>query len=348
MEVWRSGRDGSAEKIVLEIWHTDTGGNAADITSVCSDVKISESESGRCAEISLSVPDVTNLGITRPLIMAGDKITVKAGGEEIYIFVVTSADRKYPLRTVKGRDFGQYFEKNEIVIQFSGISCREACRKVFETLGVAEAEVCEMSETITGVYIDSAEDVLSEIMKLQQNADGEEYDYRLEGRKAVVYRLTDEAVSLRYKPAENVAEFDAGEHHERMSYSHDIGSMYNSVRAVIKSSGKKGEQGLPSKTYIVTDNESVAKYGKREKILNVSSDKADEIEELAENELKDKSEIKRTVKVVLPGVINARKNDVIEIKDEYIGIDGKMRIKSISHSFKGGIYTMELGLEIMQ
>ncbi len=342
MEVWKSG--GSPRKVRLQIFHTPAGGEGTEITAVCSDLSISESEGSRAAEMEMSVPDIVSLGVSPPKIAAGDIITIKCDGEDFYIFIVQEASRNYPLRKIKAKDFGLYFEKNEVVVQFSQTKCSDACRRIFEILGVSEYEICEMDATISGVYIDSAEDIIDEIIKIQKDTDGAEYDYRTIGKKVIVYKLTDDPSVFRYKPAENVAEFDIGEHHSRMSYSHSIQNLYNSVKAVIKSSG---DDKLPTKEYVTEDSDSISKYGKREKILNVSSDKEGEIEKLAKEELKSVSEIERTIKVRLPGAIEARKNTVFEISDEYLGIEGKMRIKSIKHNFNNGIYTMDLSLEML-
>lgn len=201
-----------------------------------------------------------------------------------------------------------------------------------------------MGAAISGVYCDSCEDILEELLDTQRLSDGKERDWRLEGEKVVIFEVGGEVIELRHKPAENVAEFDAGVYHGRGSYGYDISGMYNAVKAVIKSTSD-GE--MPSVEYTAEDSELIKKYGRREKLLNVSSDKEAEIESLAAEELKEVSEIDRTLKAEFPGVIGARRGKAFNFKDEYLGIEGAVRILSVKHNFSEGKYTMEMEMKLI-
>lgn len=255
------------DKILL--YRTDKNNVNTDITKLCNDIKWIESSGENTMELTFNVPDTNEKYIEHYMIEAGDKIQLLYNNEIKYVFVVTEVEREYPFRKVSAKDFCWYLEKNEIIIQFIGVSIKKAVEMICAKLGITPGEICDLPAEINGVYIDSADSILKEILELQRNSNGSEYSYEMRGNKLTVYKLPEEAENYMYKPAENVAAFDVTEHHTRCKYKHSINNMSNSVTAVIKSNT---EENLPAIEYTVTDADNVKRYGKLSTKIDVSAE----------------------------------------------------------------------------
>lgn len=328
------------------IYWTDKDNVKKDITRVVSELRWSESEGNHTMEISFNVPDTNERYVEHYLIEAGDKIQLVYNGKTLYSFEVTEVEREFPRRNVTGKDFCFYIEKNEgIAIQFSGISCKKAVETLCAELGIAVGEIAEMSAVINKVYIDGAENIIEDILEKQRLRDGCTYDYEMDNNRLRVYKLSNDAERYVYKPAVNVAEIDVTEEHSPVTYKHSIENMKNTVRAIIKSNT---EGNMPAVEYTVSDSDSVKRYGKLSTKIEVGADEQQEIEELAKNELKDKNKIEREISCNMLGAINARRNRVMHITDEYTGIDALMRITDSEHTYENGIYKMNLSFKYIK
>lgn len=335
----------------FEIYLQNDGGSV-DITGLSEGLNWSESENGHTAGASLNVPGSAVMGSgearaaagARSLPRAGDKIIIKYDGEDIYTFVITTVSGVYPRQNITAADFGFYIEQNDIVIQFVGVSAKRACEDVCAVLGI-ECECENMSAEINGVYIDTAENILEDILEIQKRTDGREYRFEMDNKRLRIFALTNDVGVYRYKPAENVAEFDVTKEHTRCEYVSDITAMKNSVTATVKS---RTDGNLPAVEFTAADSESIKKYGKLNERIDVASERVFEIETLAKNELKDKDKPTRTVSCEMYGSINARVGRVMHIVDEWAGIDALMRITEVTHSLSGGVYKMSLTLKYIE
>lgn len=330
----------------ISLYWTDKNNVKTDITKLAGSLKWSESTDSHTMELSFSIPDTNERYLEHYLIEAGDKIQLLYNNEVKYCFVVIEAERDYPQRNITAKDFCWYLERNEdIVIQFIDVSCKKACEMVCNELGITIDSIVDMPAEVNGVYIDSAESIIEDIIEIQRLSNGKNYSYEMNGSKLRIYELPEEAESYRCKPAENVAEFDVTEHHSRCTYKHSIESMVNSVTAIIKSNN---DENLPAMEYTITDSDSVKRYGRLGSKVEVSADKQMEIEVLAQNELKEKGEISREISCEMIGAINARCNRVMHIADEYTGIDALMRIIDVEHTYENGHYTMDISLKYLK
>lgn len=329
----------------ISLYWTDKNNVKTDITKLAGALKWNESTASHTVELSFNVPDVNEMYLEHYLIEAGDKLQLLYNNVVKHCLVVIDAERDYPKRSITAKDFAWYFERNDIVIQFTGVSCKKACEMVCNELGIAIDSIPDMPAEVNGVYIDSAESIIEDILEIQRLSNGKNYSYEMNAIKLKIYELPTEAESYRYKPAENVAEFDVTEHHSRCKYKHSIENMVNSITAIIKSNT---DGNLPAMEYNIIDDESVRRYGRLGSKIEVSADKQLEIEVLAKNELKEKGEIKREISCEMIGAINARCNRVMHIVDEYTGISAYMRIIDVEHIYENGIYKMNVSLKYLK
>jgi hypothetical protein len=102
---------------------------------------------------------------------------------------------------------------------------------------------------------------------------------------------------------------------------------------------------MPQKTFVAKDDTNIQKYGLLSENYSVNSDEAENIQELANNRLKETNVIKRELNMDFIGHDNARLGRVMHIVDDYLGINGNYRIKSVSHKINGDIHIMSCGLE---
>lgn len=339
---------------VLLYW-TDLEGKKTDITRLAGNIQWSENKDSHAMNMRFTLPDTAEKYIEHIQIQAGEKIQLLYRSSDMnptkrevrYSFIVTEAARNYPQRNIVCKDFAWYMEKNEISIMFGGESIDNAIKTVCAKLGVEIAEIPSMPACVNKTYVgEDVETILEELIDIQQKSDGREYDYEMTDTKLRVYCLGNDAESYMYKPAENVNEFDVTFEHTRCTYKHSIEDMKNSVTAIIKSNT---EGNLPALEYTIEDNDNIAKYGKLKTYIDVQAEQQYEIGVLAKNELTDKNRVSREITTSMIGAINARKNRVMMITDEYLGIDKvPMRICSCNHKLNNGIYTMDIDLEMIK
>lgn len=193
--------------------------------------------------------------------------------------------------------------------------------------------------------MDTAEDIIDDILDKQKQSDGKKYWYEMEGKKLRVYQLSDEPVKLMYKPAINVNAIDVCQWHSDMMYSHSMSKLYDSVKVVIKSST---DGALPALEYTLTDNDHVRKYGKIQKIITLNAKEKDEVGKTAKNELNANNDLTREMGFGTFGCIDARVNVCTVVNDEYTGIDSLLRITEAVHNYEAGKYTMDLKFELIK
>lgn len=319
-------------------------GQSEDITNLISEMTWSENLDTVGLTLSFSVPDKDEKYIPRLKIMAGDIIQVFNDNGEMIRAIAVNVSRNYPKRTVKAFDFGFYLNKNDIVIQFKDKSVSECLKQLFSSVGIAVGSVCDMPANVKSVYIKNVNEIIKELIKIQQDNDGKKYYYEMRAEKIYVFQLGAEPLSYIFKPAVNVGQFDVTDKdaHGRGQYTHSIENMKNSIIAEVNSK-TSGE--MPEKQFIARDEESIKKYGLLSENYSVNSDDADNIQELAKNELKEKSKLKRELSMDFIGHDNARPGRVMRVVDEYLGIDENYRIKSVSHKVNGCNHTMSCTLE---
>ena len=201
-----------------------------------------------------------------------------------------------------------------------------------------------MPAKVNGVYIKNANDVIKELIKIQQDNDGKKYYYELRGKDIYVFQLPTEPIDYIFKPTVNVAAFDVTDKnaHSRGKYSHSIENMKNRIVAVVNSK-KSGK--MPEKQFVAEDKENIKRYGLLTENYSVNSDEAQNIQSLAENELKEKNTISRELSMDFIGHTKARPGRVMHLVDDYLGIDDNYRIKSVNHKINGSIHTMSCALE---
>jgi len=319
-------------------------GESTEITELVGGLEWSESMDTVGVSFSFYVPDTVERYIPRLLIAAGDIVQVFAASGEIIRGVVVSVDRSFPVRTVRGYDFGFYLNKNDTVIQFKGKSVSECLKTLFVSVGISIGYVCDMPAKVKGVYIKNVNEIIKELIKIQQDTDGKMYYYEMRCDKVYVFEMPEEPLSYVFKPTVNVAAFDVTDKaaHSRGKYSHSMEDMKNCVIAEV-SSKTSGE--MPERQFIARDEESIAKYGLLAETYSVNSDEAEQIEELAKNELNVKNTVKREFSMDFVGHEAARAARVMHIEDGHLGINGDFRIQSVKHTVNDCVHTMNCVLE---
>ena len=316
----------------------------ADITDLVSDLNWNESLDTVGVSLSFSVPDTQERYIPRLLIMAGDIVQLHNDSGEMFRMVVVNVNRNFPKRTVKACDFGFYLNKNDVVIQFKNKSVSYCLKQLFSSVGISVGSICDMPAKVKGVYIKNVNEIIKELIEIQQGNDGKKYYYELRADKIYVFQMPTDVIPYVFKATVNVGRFDVTDKdaHGRGSYTHSIEDMKNSIVAIVNSK-TKGK--MPDKKFIVRDEKNIKKYGLLSENYKVNSDEADNIQELAKNELKEKNRIKRELTMDFIGHDNARPSRVMHIVDDYLGIDGNFRIQSVNHKVNGNIHTMSCNLE---
>lgn len=322
-------------------------GKSNDITALVGDLTWNESIDTVGARVSLTVPDNEERYIPRLMIEAGDIISIFNENGEMLRTVVVKIEREYPKRKITAYDFGFYINKNDVVIQFKGESVSQCLKNLFGRVGIGVGAIADMPAKVTGVYIENVNEVIKALIKLQQDNDGKQYGYEMRGANIFVFQLPTEPIPYIFKPAENVGRYDVTVKgaHGRGKYSHSIESTRNRVHAIVNS---KVSGNMPAMELVVSDSESIKKYGLLSENYTVDAEEASNIEAIAKNELKEKSKLQRTLAMTFVGHDDARAGRVMYIADEYLNINDYFRIKSVSHRVTGNIHLMDCSLEYLK
>lgn len=317
---------------------------SADITDLVNGLSWNENLDTVGVSLSFSVPDTQEKYIPRLLITAGDIIQICNDEGELIRAIVVNVSRNFPKRTVKACDFGFYLNKNDTVIQFKDKSVSDCLKVLFSKVGITVGSICDMPANVKGVYIKNVNEIIKELIKIQEDNDGKKYYYELRAEKIYVFQLPTEPINYIFKPAVNVGAFDVTDKdsHGRGKYTHSIEDMKNSIIAEVNSK-TNGE--MPEKQFIARDEENIRKYGLLAENYSINSDEVDNIQELANNRLKEKNTLKRELSMDFIGHDSARPGRVMHIVDDYLGINENYRIKSVSHKIEGNIHTMSCSLE---
>lgn len=221
-------------------------------------------------------------------------------------------------------DFGFYL-KNETTIQFNDISTDEAIEKLMADFDVKCS--CEAIPTLVNeFFIDqSLENIINSLLKKAEADTGKQYGKRMEGETLKIFEIKKEFIS----PAIILGESNITE---------SMDDMKNKV-IVINDENESG-QILAEKS----DSNSIKKHGLLQEIVSVQKNESPN--KTAENLLKEKNKVKKTVSVSLlvqRGGAEIKAGKIIKLNCG--DISGTYEIKSASHDISKNKHTADVTLE---
>lgn len=260
----------------------------------------------------------------------GDIIKIKEGNNTIFTGIVeTVGIDGYNPRSITVFDFAYYLNKSDVVIQFKNQTISDAIKTLCKKFGV-KTSVVSIQTKIKKIYKDKkVSDVIKDLLDYANKKTNIKYRMEMRNDTLFIEKQSNLVVKLNTDYIIN----------PKRTLS--ISEMVNSVSVV----GNDSES-----TKILAsakDNKSIAKYGLLQMVEESDVKNKAQALQIANNLLKQFNKIAETGSVELLGNSNARAGRVLQLNEPVTGLKGNYIIKSVSHTSSGGIYTMQLILELM-
>lgn len=226
-----------------------------------------------------------------------------------------------------GYDFGFYLNKNSIIKQFNGMKLTDAFSKLCTDFNIPVGEIASLSTTVKKIYKGvNLADVFREFLELHRAKTGEDF-----------YYFTCSNGSFNVKKYEVMEDLQGVVNdfmsiksiHSLMSPSISVSmaDLKNQVVVTDNSSDKI------SKLVTVKDAESISKYGLLQHVESVDTDKANSLNTIAKNKLKELNQLTTTIDITMLGDYNLHKGVVIpNLVNEEFNLSGDYLVKSSRHS----------------
>lgn len=317
------------------------GAEIYDVTEFSGNITWSDSIDTLGMQLDFSVAYSNERYFPKFSIDPGD-IAVFKNETEIFRGIVTSKSYAREEQTITAFDFCFYLNKSKVVKQFNSINASDAITQLCETLNIKVGGVDKMETLINHIYYDkTAAEIIEDILEQETAETGKKYIKEMQGDSFYIFERTSKIITPQFKPAINIAPFDAWLAAGEPSRELSIEDMRNSI--LIVSGNEKSVRTIAS----AKDENSINKYGLLQEIESVDEKNLNKAQNTADNKLKELNVVKETVSIELLGDDTARAGRVIYLEEETSGIKGKYIINSCSHTLSGGVHTMSLELEYL-
>lgn len=308
-------------KVYLYRW-----GSWIDITDYIGDLQSVDELNTLSVEVSFSLFQNPHDKYNKKLnLSCGDKIQIKNNGKEVFSGVITqdSLDFSYT-----ANDVGWYLNESELVIQFNGVSADNAISMLCSKAGIPLGEVPSMATTITAVYLgETFASIFEDILEQVSTATGRTFLYRVEGGKLWLKDMPSDVLSLNHKPFDNVKPFDPTWALGPVSGSRSLSNLRNSIVLA---------QEENDTAYILAtaeNSESIAKFGKLQKVLSVDDSMAGSTASIVKNALTQYNTLSGEYSVTMYGDDQVKSGRCVRFNSGAFGLAGIYRVQSVTHYY---------------
>jgi len=315
--------------------HLIRGTAIYDITEIAGKIEWGDSTDTIGADMSLTVAISPELGFD----VKTKDIVILFGDCELFRGIIVDISK--PLddtKTCRIYDFAYYMGQSKLVIQFNGISAIDAITMVCEKCGITVGGIPETKASIKKVYFnESPADIITDIL-LQEFGDTSQ-TFFMEVRGSVFYIFKPFRISGRFKPSENIADYDVTNVPSSLTMTESITDISNSV--VIVSGSAENYRVVAE----VSDAEDIKRYGLRQYYEVIEDKNISQAANIANNMLKQFNKVVKTLSAEFPGADNIRSGRILTFDDADNGLTGDYLIKNCRHTVDGGVHTMTVDLE---
>lgn len=301
-------------------------GSWLDITDYIGDLQSTDELNTLSVEVTFSLLQIPLDKYNKKLNLAcGDKILIKNGWKEVFSGVITqdSLDFSYT-----ANDVGWYLNESELVIQFNGVSADKAITMLCSKAGIPLGEVPSMSTIITAVYLgETFASIFEDILEQVSTATGRTFLYRVEGGKLWLKDMPSDVLNLRHKPFDNVKSFDPTWALGQVSGSRSLSSLRNSIMLA------KEENDTAYILATAENSESIAKFGKLQKVLSVDDSMSGSTANIVKNALAQYNTLSGEYSVTMYGDDNVKSGRCVRFNSGAFGLAGVYRVQSVTHYY---------------
>lgn len=270
-------------------------------------------------------------------IACGDRIQLYHGGELVMDgqVNVVSGDYRNSL-TLTAYDDGVILGKNDLIIQFNGVSADVAIRQMCRRLGIAVGELPAMPTAISKIYHDSVSVILEGILNTVTAETGARYLVRCMGGTVNVRRVGAEVLAPKYYFAANMDPAPIQAQPSAPSFKRDIEDLRNMVKIYTD------KDGAVSVLASASDPVSVARYGQRMALETYSDQESAPAAQKARTRLAELNRESEEISLQTMGADEVYAGALLEFDlEEFSGV---FLVKAVTKNY-GHPYTMDLTLE---
>ena len=308
-------------KVFLYRW-----GSWVDITAYVGDLQSVDELNTLSVEVSFSL-------LQNPLdkynsklnLSCGDKIQIKNKDKTIFSGVITqdSLDFSYT-----ANDVGWYLNESEMVIQFNGVPADKAITMLCSKAGIPLGEVPSMSTIITAVYLgETFASIFEDILEQVSTETGRTFLYRVEGGKLWLKDMPNDVLTLVHRPFDNIKEFNPTWALGQVSGSRSLSNLRNSIVLA------KEENDTAYILATAENSESIATFGKLQKVLSVDDSMSGSTASIVKNALAQYNTLSGEYSVTMYGDDNVKSGRCVRFNSGAFGLAGVYRVQSVTHYY---------------
>lgn len=297
-----------------------------DITDYVGDLQSVDELNTLSVEVSFSLfqnsHDRYNIKLN---LSCGDKIQIQNNGKEVFSGVITSdsIDFKYT-----ANDVGWYLNESELVIQFNSVPADRAVSMLCTKAGIPLGEVPSMSTIITAVYLgDTFASIFEDILEQVSTETGRTFLYRIEGGKLWLKDMPSDVLTLKHKPFDNVQSFDPTWALGQVSGSRSLSNLRNSIVLA------KEENDTAYILATAENSESIATFGKLQKVLTVDDSMSGSTASIVQTALAQYNKLSGEYSVTMYGDDQVKSGRCVRFSSGAFGLAGIYRVQSVTHYY---------------
>lgn len=269
-------------------------------------------------------------------ISCGDRITLYKDGNLVIDGQVNTVSGDYRTKqTLTVYDDGVVLTKNDLIIQFNGVSASKAISQLCDRLGIPAGEMPNMATTITHVYHESVSNILSSILDAVAAETGKRYFVRVRGGKLCVLERGGSKVTAIYKPAGNLSPANIALNVASPTVNRSIEDLRNAVTIY-------SDQDASARIYAeASDAASIERFGKRMKVDTYSDKDGATASQKARTLLSDLNTEKEEISVKTFGADNVTSGVLLDFNTAEFS--GTFLVQAVSKQYAHP-HTMDLTL----
>lgn len=317
------------------MWHSRSSGKTADITSRCGGISTTDDITSLAVTMSMDVQQ-SSVDANFPTlgIACGDRILFYKDGKLTMDGQVEAVSGDYRTKLqLSITDDGVILTKNDVIIQFNGVSADKAIRQLCARLKITAGNIPAMSTRITHIYHDAVSTVLQGILDTVTAETGTKYFVRVRSGALHVIPYGKKPVSATYKPAGNLAAFPIQSEPGSLTVKWSVEDLRNAVQ--IYSDQDKSVSVLAK----ALDAASIARYGQRVKVDTFSDSDGSTAAQKAKTLLKQLNTVTEEISLHTYGADNVTAGVALAFKEAEF--TGNFLVTAVTHTY-GHPHTMDL------
>ncbi|AOY76688.1 XkdQ/YqbQ family protein [Clostridium formicaceticum] len=274
------------------------------------------------------------------LVEIGDKLILTNNNIEVFRGIITDLGIERYKKTITAFDYAFYLNQSKIIIQFKKITATDAIKQLCSKFNVPVGNITSISTQITKIYKDkTVAEIIKDILDQATNETGTKYRLEMREGKLYIEKYEDLIVIPIFKPASNIAPFNALNAIGSINKTESIQAMRNSIQIT------SGDEQSTRVVATVEDAANIAKYGLLQDVESIDDKNISQAKNIAENKLKDSNKVHEDISLELLGDDKVRSGRILEINNETFGLSGRYLVKECTHTYNNRIHKMSITVE---